>query len=59
MGKINELVKQITLNIKYKKETIKPLQPIFESFDQVSNIMSFVQDKIYKLGKKFINVNYK
>lgn len=59
VGKINELVKQITLNIKYKKETIKPLQPIFESFDQVSNIMSFVQDKIYKLGKKFINVNYK
>lgn len=59
IGKMNELVKQITLSIRYKKETKNPLEPIMQSIDYVIKMMEFMQAKVYKLGKKFINVQTK
>jgi DNA-directed RNA polymerase alpha subunit len=59
IGKKNELVKQITMCIRYKKETNEPLKPLIESVDYVIKMMLFVQEKIHKLGKKYIHVSQK
>lgn len=53
-SKYNELVKQITLIVTYKKETKKPLDPIFEAMDEVSRRMEILENKIYLLGQKYI-----
>lgn len=52
--KLNELVKQITISVKYKKPMPKPLEPIMQSIDYITELMTFIKNKIYKLGKKYI-----
>lgn len=59
IGNKNLLVKQITLSIKYKNETNDPLNPIMQSIDHVIEMMMFVQDKIQKIGKKYIRMGKK
>lgn len=56
-GKRNELVKQITIIVKYKKATLTPLDPIMESIDGVIEIMKTIEDKVYKLGGKYITTS--
>lgn len=53
-GKQHELVKQITVNIKYKNAIKNPLDPIMESIDKVVSIMEYLEKKIFKLGGKYI-----
>jgi DNA-directed RNA polymerase alpha subunit len=53
-SKYNELVKQITILVTYKKEMKKPIEPIFEAIDEVSRRMELLENKIYLLGKKYI-----
>jgi DNA-directed RNA polymerase subunit L len=53
-NKYNELVKQITILITYKKETKNPIDPIFETIDEVSKRMEILENKFYLLGQKYI-----
>lgn len=55
VGKRNELVKQITLLIKYNEATSEPLKPIMDSIDYVIELMKYMEGKVYNVGKKYIN----
>ena len=57
IGKRNELIKQITINVKYKSALKNPLDPIMQSIDGVVEIMEYLENKIYKLGKKYISTS--
>lgn len=50
VGKLNELVKQITLNIEYKTPTDDPLEILFSAFDVVTSKMNYVENIVSKLG---------
>jgi DNA-directed RNA polymerase subunit L len=57
VGKKNELVRQITIKVVYKKNVKEPLEPIFEAIEQCVNLMKQLENTIYTLGKKHIT-NY-
>lgn len=59
IGKKNELVKQITINVKYTKEIEYALEPILQSISIVSKLMEYTEKKIYKLGSKYITTSNK
>lgn len=54
-GKRNELVKQVSIFVTYKKEISNPLDPIMETIDYINELMEFIADKVFALGKKYIN----
>jgi DNA-directed RNA polymerase subunit L len=56
VGKRNELIKQITISVKYKSALSNPLEPVMQSIDVVIERMKFLENKIVKLGKKYIKV---
>lgn len=56
-GKKNELVKQITIKVIYKKVMQNPFDPIMAAIDKIMDEMNFIEKKVHKLGSKYIN-NY-
>lgn len=48
VGKMNDLVKQVTLDVTYKQTIKNPLEPIYQSIDKVNNVFAFIEALLKK-----------
>lgn len=55
VGRKNDLVKQITIKVIYKKTVKEPLEPIFNALSQCRNVVKQIENTIYDIGKKYIH----
>lgn len=54
-GKKNELLKQITIRVTYKKLLERPIEPIISAIDKIIDEMKYIEHLVTKLGKKYIH----